>query len=382
MIEIKGKFNAAKAFTNIMEDTAAAQIQAICDLDFLSSSQIRIMPDVHAGAGCTIGTTLTIDNAVIPNLVGVDIGCGMEVVKLVDKNIDLPKLDDVIRTCIPSGKNVHDGRIVKFDELQELFCFRNLRDSKRIVRSIGTLGGGNHFIEANKDDDGNIYIVIHSGSRNLGKQVADFYQNLAIDLSKGKEKLFAEKEKIIAEYKSQGRKGEIQSALKECAKRFKECIPKIPSELAYLTGQYFDMYIHDMKICQEFATLNRKTMMSIIIDKMGLSVDSQFTTIHNYIDMDSMILRKGAVSAKNGETLIIPMNMRDGSLICKGKGNADWNFSAPHGAGRLMSRTMARERMTLAEYAQSMEGIYTTSVNQQTIDEAPDAYKPMAEIME
>jgi len=382
MIEIKGKCNTAKIFSEIIEDTAEEQIKAICNLDFLADCKIRIMPDVHAGAGCTIGTTMTIKNAIIPNLVGVDIGCGMEVIRLKEKELDLPKTDEVIRKFIPSGMKVHEGRNIRFPYLQELFCYRGLKDSKRIERSIGTLGGGNHFIEADIDEIGNIYIVVHSGSRNLGKQVAEYYQDLAFDLMKGKEQLFAMRDKIINEFKEQGRKSEIQNALKENFKKFEETVPNVPRELAYLTGKYFDMYIHDMKICQDFATLNRKTIIETIVNKMGLNVEDQFTTIHNYIDVDNMILRKGAVSAKKGEKLIIPMNMRDGSLICIGKGNEDWNCSAPHGAGRLMSRSAAKSRLTMTDYKKSMEGIFSTSINENTIDEAPEAYKPMEEILD
>ena len=381
MLEIKGKFNAAKVFTNNLEPEAEEQIKAICDMEFLSDVKIRIMPDVHAGAGCTIGTTMTIEKSVIPNLVGVDIGCGMEVVRLEEKALDLPRLDEVIRANIPAGKEVHEGRLVRFPQLQELCAYRELKDTKRIERSIGTLGGGNHFIEADKDGEGNLYIVIHSGSRNLGKQIAEHYQKLAIDLAKGKEELFAERERIIREYKEQGRRTEIQAALKQIEKEYREKVPDIPEDLAYLQGKYFDMYIHDMRICQEFATLNRKTMMAILLDKMGLHAAEQFTTIHNYIDMDTMILRKGAVSSKKGEKLIVPMNMRDGSLSCIGKGNPDWNYSAPHGAGRVMSRSAARARLAMSEYEKSMEGIYTTSVNENTIDEAPAVYKPMEEIL-
>jgi RNA-splicing ligase RtcB len=380
MIEIKGKHNKAKIFTDKIEDSAIEQIKTVCNLDYIGESKIRIMPDVHAGVGCTIGTTMTINGCVIPNLVGVDIGCGMEVARLKEKEIDFVKLDETIRKYIPSGREVHEGRIVKFPELLELECIRELKDTKRIERSIGTLGGGNHFIEADKDENGELYIVIHSGSRNLGKQVADLYQKLAVDLDKGKEEFFNQKELIIKEYKEQGRRDEIQNALKELNAKYTEKASNTPEELACLKGKYFDMYIHDMKICQEFATINRKTMMSLIVEKMGSNVVEQFTTIHNYIDIDKMILRKGAVSAQKGEKLIIPMNMRDGSLICIGQGNADWNYSAPHGAGRLMSRRQAREQLKLDDYQKQMEGIFTTSVNEATIDESPEAYKPISEI--
>lgn len=280
----------------------------------------------------------------------------MEVVRLEEKALDLPRLDEVIRANIPAGKEVHEGRLVRFPQLQELCAYRELKDTKRIERSIGTLGGGNHFIEADKDGEGNLYIVIHSGSRNLGKQIAEHYQKLAIDLAKGKEELFAERERIIREYKEQGRRTEIQAALKQIEKEYREKVPDIPEDLAYLQGKYFDMYIHDMRICQEFATLNRKTMMAILLVKWDCTPRNSSRRSIIISDMDTMILRKGAVSSKKGEKLIVPMNMRDGSLICIGKGNPDWNYSAPHGAGRVMSRSAARARLAMSEYEKSMEG--------------------------
>lgn len=382
-MEIKGKHNTAKVFASIIESSAMEQIRLLCDQPFGAGSKIRIMPDVHAGAGCTIGTTMTITDKIVPNLVGVDIGCGMETVRFREKELDLARLDKVIYEHVPSGKNVHEGRKEKFEKLETLHCFRELKDSKRIERSLGSLGGGNHFIEANRDDEGYVYLVVHSGSRNLGKQVAEYYQALAYDLLRGKGKLFDARDKLIEEYKKQGRREEIQAAVKALTKSFEASeVTGIPKGLEYVEGKYFDMYIDDMKICQEFATLNRKTIADIIMKKAGLNPLEQFTTIHNYIDTDSMILRKGAVSAKKGERLLIPINMRDGSIVCTGLGNDDYNHSAPHGAGRLMSRGDAKQRLNMNEYESMMKGIYTTSVSGSTLDECPLAYKPIDAILE
>ena len=380
MIEIKGKFNTALCFTDTVEGSAYEQIKTVCDIEDFASSKIRIMPDVHAGVGCTIGTTMTLSNKVVPNMVGVDIGCGMYTVELGKVELDLEAFDSVAHT-IPCGKAVWEVRLERFD-LQELRCFRALKDSRRLERSIGTLGGGNHFIEIDTDPEGNKYLVIHSGSRNLGTQVAEHYQGLAIDLAMGKDEYFKRREEIIRTYKAEGRKNEIQDTLKRMAKEFEASEPTIPRSLCYLYGSYMEDYIHDIDICQRFAVRNREKMAEILLDGMGLTAVDSFQTIHNYIDVESMILRKGSVSAKAGEKLLIPINMRDGSLICVGKGNPDWNFSAPHGAGRLMSRTDAFERLTMAEYEAQMSGIYTTCVNTSTLDESPMAYKSMEHIVE
>lgn len=370
-----------KIFTDNIEQEAINQINELLEQDAFKDCKVRIMPDVHAGKGCVIGFTANLGDKVIPNIVGVDIGCGMLTTKLGNIDIDLVALDNFIRCTIPYGKNVYDGRIVKFDKLQELKCYRELRDTKRLERSIGTLGGGNHFIEIDKGDDG-LYLVIHSGSRNLGKQVAEIYQNLAIDLHSGKDKLLEAQEKLIADYKAQGRKTEIQQALKELKAQFQEQQPDLPKDLCYLDGKYRDDYLHDMKICQEFAILNRLTMANQIIKFLGLSNVYQFETIHNYIDLESNIVRKGAISAKKDELVLIPINMRDGCIIGKGKGNDDWNMSAPHGAGRIMSRNKAREILNLSVYQYEMKDVYSTSVCEETIDEAPMVYKPMNEIIE
>lgn len=385
MLEIKGLFTTAKIYTENIEETAALQIKNLCDQEFSKDSKIRIMPDVHAGAGCVIGFTANLGEMVIPNIVGVDIGCGMLTVELKKAEFDLMELDDIIREFVPSGKEIHSGRTIKYPSLLELNCYRHLKYSKRMERSIGTLGGGNHFIEIDKDHDENKYLVIHTGSRNLGKQVADYYQNLAFDLLCGKDKLFEAREKLISIYKAEGRRCEIQEALKALEKEFQGRQPNIPKELCYLTGKYRDMYLHDMKICQEFATLNRNTIANIILGKLfakGLECFSHFETIHNYIDLDTNMVRKGAVSAKKDEKLLVPINMRDGSLICIGKGNEEWNFSSPHGAGRLFSRNTAKDRFSLKQFEESMKDVFTTSINEHTLDECPMAYKDINEIME
>lgn len=375
--EITGKYNTAKVFTNVIENEAVEQIKTLCNQEFITGSKIRIMPDVHSGAGCTIGTTMTITDKVIPNLVGVDIGCGMETVMITDKEIDLEKLDKLIYEKIPSGHNIrkipHD--LINEIDLNQLKCTGHVK-MDRAIRSIGTLGGGNHFIEAGKDEEGNIYITVHSGSRHLGLEVANYYQKMGYKaLNKVSD---IDIEKIIEQLKNEGREKEINKTIKEIKKQI---ITDIPQALAYVSEELFDDYIHDMKLIQKFAVLNRKAMMDEIIKGLRTEVVEEFTTIHNYIDTDMMILRKGAVSAKEGEKLLIPINMRDGSLICIGKGNEDWNYSAPHGAGRLMSRTKAKKTFELKNFKKEMEGIYTTSVSKDTLDECPMAYKAMEDII-
>ena len=380
MIEIKGRFNTAVCYTQNLEDTAYAQIETVCNEKAFENSKIRIMPDVHAGKGCTIGTAMTITDKVVPNMVGVDIDCGMYTVDLGKADINLKQFDEAAHS-IPSGIEVWEGRQEKFD-LTTLRCYRNLKRAKRFERSLGTLGGGNHFIEIDKDSDENKYLIIHSGSRNLGKQVAEFYQGIAADLNLGKEEYFRKREEIIRTYKEQSRRNEIQATLTQLEKECKAKEPTMPRELCFLYGSFMDDYLHDIDICQQFARRNREKMAEILLEKTGLTACGAFHTIHNYIDIDEKILRKGAVSAKSGEKLLIPINMRDGSLICIGKGNADWNFSAPHGAGRLMSRTSAFERLTMEEYRAQMAGIYTTCINSSTLDESPMAYKSIDEITE
>lgn len=384
MITINGTYNTAKIFSDDIEINARTQIEQLCNQEFVSGCQIRIMPDVHAGMGCVIGFTADLGEMVIPNIVGVDIGCGMLTVELGNAEINFKELDQIIRQFVPSGKNVHEGRIARFPDLLNLQCYRALKDTRRLERSIGTLGGGNHFIEIDAGDDGAKYLIIHTGSRNLGKQVADHYQELAYDLLRGKDKLLEKQNQLIKEYKETGRRNDIQSAIKELRKSVEWKEINLPKELSYLTGEYRDMYLCDMKICQEFASFNHITIAEIILDKLfGKSISDFpfFETIHNYIDLDKNIVRKGAVSAKEGEKLLIPINMRDGSLICTGKGNEDWNSSAPHGAGRLFSRAAAKEKFTVSEFEEVMEGIFTTSVHASTLDECPMAYKSMDDII-
>jgi RNA-splicing ligase RtcB len=379
MTEIHGMYNTAKCFATTLEDGAREQIKSVCDTEAFSSSKIRIMPDVHAGKGCTIGTTMTVTDKIVPSMVGVDIGCGMYTVSLGKIDIDFEKMDGAAH-AIPCGRNVWEGRQERFD-LTELRCYRELRDTRRLERSLGTLGGGNHFIEIDEDENGGKYLVIHSGSRNLGTQVAEFYQQIAVDLNVGKEEYFKQREEIIRTYKEQGRRNEIQATLKTLEKEFQAKKPTLPRDLCFLYGSFMDDYLHDVDICQKFAERNRAKMAEIILERMGWTAVETFSTVHNYIDLDAMILRKGAVSAKAGERLLIPINMRDGALLCIGKGNPDWNFSAPHGAGRLMSRTAAFERLTMEEYEREMAGIYTTCVMGGTLDESPMAYKSRDEIV-
>ena len=378
MLEIRGKMNTAICYAKVIEAEAVEQIQRMCDYELTKGSKIRIMPDVHAGKGCTIGTTMTVHDKVVPNIVGVDIGCGMYTIDLGTIDIDFAKLDEAAH-FVPSGMDVWEGRVERFD-LTELRCYRYLKDTKRLERSLGTLGGGNHFIEVDQAADGNKYLVIHTGSRNLGKQVADYYQNLAIDLGKGKEEYFAKRDALIAEYKAAGRRKEIQNALKEL--KWTERQPDTPDDLCFLYGSYLEDYLHDVEICQRFATRNREKIAEVLLERTGIVGGASFHTIHNYIDTDEMILRKGAIAAHDGEKVLIPINMRDGSVLAIGKGNPEWNFSAPHGAGRIMSRNSAKERLNLDEYRKEMEGIYTTSVSEATLDEAPMAYKSLDDIID
>ncbi len=378
MLEIKGKVNRALCYAKVVEDEAIEQIRRMCDYEFTEGSKIRIMPDVHAGKGCTIGTTMTVHDKAVPNIVGVDIGCGMYTIDLGKADIDFERLDDAAH-FIPSGMNVWEGRQERF-ELSELRCYRSLRDTKRLERSLGTLGGGNHFIEVDQAQDGRKYLVIHTGSRNLGKQVADIYQQLAIDLNKGKETYFRQRDNIIAEYKAAGKRKEIQAALEAISWNKRET--DIPEDLCFLYGTYFEDYLHDVEICQRFARRNRERIAGVLLERTGMSGSNAFHTIHNYIDTKEMILRKGAIAAHEGEKVLIPLNMRDGSVLAAGKGNPEWNYSAPHGAGRLMSRRKAKESLDLQEYKHVMEGIYTTSVNESTLDEAPMAYKSFDDIID
>lgn len=384
MIELKGKYNYAKIFADNIDEKAEKQIIELCNQEFVQEGKIRIMPDVHAGAGCVIGFTANIGEKVIPNIVGVDIGCGMLTIELGKIDVDLARLDEIIRRYVPSGKNVHEGRVYKYPKLQELYCYRELKKAKWIERSIGTLGGGNHFIEVNVDKEDNKYLVIHSGSRNLGKQVAEYYQDLAIDICSGKEKYYEEREALIKSYKEAGRREEIQDELKKLNEKYNMLSPKFPKDLCYLTGKYRDQYLHDMDTCQEYAKINREVMANIILDHLfnnDISNYSYFHTIHNYINFKDNIIRKGSISSYDGEKVLIPINMRDGSILGVGKGNEDWNFSAPHGAGRLMSRSKAKENLSLEEFKNVMKDVWTTSINEETLDEAPMAYKSIDDIL-
>lgn len=380
MFEIHGNISTAVCFAKVVEEEAIEQIQRMCSYALTENSSIRIMPDVHAGKGCTIGTTMTVEDKVCPNVVGVDIGCGMYTVKLADNEINFENVDEACH-YIPFGMNVWEGRKERFD-LTLLRCYRYLKDSKRLERSLGTLGGGNHFIEIDRVTDGTHYLVIHSGSRNLGKQVADIYQKLAIDLHSGKEEYFMRRDEVIRTYKESGRRSEIQSALKELLNEYRNGEADVPEDLCWLHGSYMEDYLHDVEICQAFARRSREKMAEIILERTGMTALEASHTIHNYIDTDEMILRKGAISAHKGEMVLIPINMRDGSVLAVGKGNPEWNFSAPHGAGRLMSRTKAKETLNMEAYRLAMAGIYSTSVNQDTIDEAPMAYKSLEDIID
>jgi len=377
MIVIEGKHNSAICFTDQLEEAAEREIRAVCNQEVFSDCKIRIMPDVHAGMGCTIGTTMTITDKVVPGMVGVDIGCGMETVRLDSRKIDFAKLDESIRETIPSGFGVrnHPHKMADEIDLNELRCFRNI-NMHRAIHSIGTLGGGNHFIEVGHDENGVLYLIIHSGSRHLGNEVAMYYQKEGYRALCGNAPF--QVNDMIAELKSQGRHKEIQATIKSLKDQTAIAVPK---DLAYVEGSLFDDYVHDMKIVQQFAVLNRKAMVDTILVALDLNATEEFTTIHNYIDTDSMILRKGAVSAQAGEKLLIPFNMRDGSLICIGKGNPDWNFSAPHGAGRLMSRTKAFKELSMEKYQAEMTRVFSTSVVPDTLDESPMAYKKVEEIV-
>ena len=374
-----------KIFTDSIEPEALNQIYTLIKQPAFADCKVRIMPDVHAGKGCVIGFTADLGDKVIPNIVGLDVGCGMLCCEIGKTDIDYEKLDSVIREHIPAGRAVRDEEI-NFPQLEDLYCKEQLRNMEWLKCSLGTLGGGNHFCEVDEDSDGMKYLVIHTGSRNLGKQVAEIYQQMAIDDMQGTNKLAEESKKLIKDYKATGRQKEIQRGLTELKRKWQPDKLNIPKELCYLTGEHREMYLHDMKICQEFARVNRRAIQDIIFYYMGWTFSrsfmERFQTIHNYIDHDTNIVRKGAISAKAGEKVLIPINMRDGCIIGVGKGNDDWNCSAPHGAGRIMSRSKAKENVSLEEYQESMKGIYTTSVSQSTIDESPMVYKPMDEILE
>ena len=386
-----------KIFTDNIEDTALEQIRELLAIGVFADKKIRIMPDVHAGAGCVIGFTGDLGDKVIPNIVGVDIGCGMRVLKFkVDGNIDFHAFHEHIIASVPSGRGIREdkkgfrplfgGSMDLYREAKSLVtrlrCYRELKNSDRIYKSAGSLGGGNHFIELDRDDEGWVYLVIHTGSRNLGKQVAEIYQAKAIKhMTEGAEEFEESIKRTIEEYKAAGRRSELQGVIKRMRRTHKEGEPSLPRDICYLEGQGRDDYLHDMRLCQRWAILNRKLIaLELMKFFSDIEVVEEFESVHNYVS-DGNIIRKGSISASNGERCVIPMNMRDGSLICTGKGNSDWNESAPHGAGRVMSRTQAYEQITMEDFEASMEGIYSESVNDFTRDESPMVYKPAAEII-
>ncbi|WP_289773291.1 RtcB family protein [uncultured Duncaniella sp.] len=386
-----------KIFTDSIEENALEQIKELLSIDVFSDKKIRIMPDVHAGAGCVIGFTGDLGDKVIPNIVGVDIGCGMRILNLGKlSEIDYHTFYEHIRGNVPSGMIVREDRFgfkpLVGEEMEiyreakqlvtELHCYRELKDSGRINKAIGSLGGGNHFIELDKDDEGNVYLVIHTGSRNLGKQVADIYQAKAVKhLTDGADEFEETIKRTIEEYKAAGRRSELQSAIKKMRKEYQEAEPRLPAALCYVEGEGREHYLHDMRLCQRWAVLNRK-LISLLLMRFfpGVEVKEEFESVHNYIS-DENIIRKGSISAAKGERCIIPLNMRDGSLLCTGKGNPEWNCSAPHGAGRVLSRTQAYEKITMEDFKASMQGIYSESVNDFTRDESPMVYKPAEEII-
>lgn len=343
MLKIEGKYNTAIVYANSLEKGAVGQLTALCNQEFMQGAKLRIMPDAHAGASCVVGTSMSIGEKIVPNLVGNDIGCGMEAVNLGQCRMDFKKLDTVIRKSVPSGfavrKDLH--RFSAEARIEDLTCAKAINPEKAL-HSLGTLGGGNHFIElARNGAEGDYYLIIHSGSRNPGLQVAVWHQKIA---------------------------GEKRSG-------------DVPFELAWLEGQDFADYVHDMDIMRDYAALNRKAIADEILKGMKWKAQESFTSIHNYLDTDRMILRKGAVSAEKGEKLIIPMNMRDGSLLCEGLGNPEWNYSAPHGAGRIFNRKESRENITLTQFKQAMAGVYSSTISRNTIDESPQAYKAMEDIV-
>ena len=388
MIEIKGQYNTAIIYQSEIDDATRDQVQTIVNQPFVEGETIRIMPDCHAGAGCVIGTTMTLTNGrVCPNLVGVDIGCGMYLISLKgikEEDIDFKALDEFIETHIPTGRNIHEEKKVKFADIQNLRCYRELKDTSKFEKAIGTLGGGNHFLELDKDTEGTIYFVVHTGSRNMGKQVADYYQDLADGVcNRQLDAYFVEKANLIETYKAEGRKTEIQAALKALTQKYKENTNKVPKDLAWLEGDHLNDYLHDMDICQRYAQLNRETICREICRFFGIDFDTagKLETIHNYIDLKQKMLRKGSIDCSEGKGVIIPVNMRDGSIIAVGKGNKNYNCSGPHGAGRLMSRNQARENISLNDFKKSMDGIYTSCVSEETLDESPMAYKSIESVL-
>ena len=384
MFELQGKYSKAIVYSDDYDDKAVGQILKLCNQDFTKDAQIRVMSDYHFGAGCTIGFTADLGDKVVPNLVGVDIGCGMLTISLGKDPINLETFDKTVHKNIPHGFMGHDQKVVDFESLKKVKCLNQFNKTHVFEKQIGSLGGGNHFIELDKDDEDNIFLVIHSGSRNLGKMVADFYQDLAIEENKGLGNLSKKRLEAIERLKKEGKTHLIEETLSQLLKKFESTDTKYPKDLCFLTGEKRKDYLHDMGICQQYASLNRRTMASILVQSMfqkDLKSFSQLETVHNYINFSDNIIRKGAVSARKGERLLIPINMRDGSLICVGKGNPEWNYSAPHGAGRVMSRSEAKKSLDISEFAETMKDVYSTTVSQATLDEAPMAYKSMESII-
>lgn len=380
MIEIHGKMNTARCYAKSVDEKAVEQIRRMCDYELTEGSNVRIMPDVHAGKGCTIGTTMTVVDKVCPNIVGVDIGCGMYTVRLKNTELDFEAIDAACHQ-IPSGMKVWESPIERFP-LEELQCFQELKNRNWLECSLGTLGGGNHFIEVDRSREGDFYLVIHSGSRNLGKQVAELYQQQAVRQQKETDDLVERKQEIIRTYRAAGCSSEIQTALKALEADYQTRGTFVPEDLCWLSGQPLQNYLHDVELCQRFARRSRERMAEHILSYAGLEAAEAFHTIHNYIDTSEMILRKGAIAAHAGEKVLIPLNMRDGSVLAVGKGNPAWNYSAPHGAGRIMSRAQAKRQLTMDAYRKAMQGVYTTSVSEETIDEAPMAYKPLGDVLD
>ena len=384
MLEINGKYTKAKVYADIVDDKTLEQVQTLVDQAFMKGVKVAIMPDCHAGKGCVIGTTMTIKDKIVPNLVGVDIGCGMLLVKLGKINIDYKALDKFIKKNIPYGQRVNEDIIVPTSiKLEDFYCYKDLKNLTYLKKSVGSLGNGNHFIEIDVDKDDNKYLIIHSGSRNLGKQVAEIYQNIAVQYHKDKVfNINLEKEKIIHTYKAMNNQKNIQKELDKLKKLSVE--PNIPEELCYLEGKDFDHYMHDMNLCQIFATDNRYEMARRIVKFLGYSLRDleHFETIHNYINMNDKILRKGAISAYKGEIVLIPINMKDGCIIARGKSNKSYNYSAPHGAGRIMSRNQAFKELNVEDYKEAMKGIFSTTINKNTLDEAPFCYKDINSILD
>ena len=385
-MKIEGKYNTAKIYTDNVEDSTKDQVMKLCNQETFKNSNIRIMPDCHAGKGCVIGTTMTVSERIVPNLVGVDIGCGMLTVELGNVDLNLEKIDNYIKKNIPHGFKINEHAKVEYKkDIEKLLSFRELtKSSKEFNRALGSLGSGNHFIEINEDSKDNKYLIVHSGSRNLGNQVATYYQRKACDYHSGLDENFEqEKLQLMKRYKEKGKKKQIKKALVELKKEHRK-ETEIPEELCYLEGKLMHDYLHDMDIIQKYADINRIVIAKRIIEDathLDFNKLNRFQTIHNYIDIDNMILRKGAISSQNGEKVLIPINMRDGSILAVGKGNKEWNYSAPHGAGRVLSRGDARKKLCLEEFKDSTKDIFTSSVNESTLDESPMAYKDIDEII-